>query len=278
LVVLAASLLSFATLDPQYLLAYRTEQPFAAFVGTLLVGQALGAALFYSGTILLLGLALFFLMRGYGPDQLPLSLRFSGAYYRDAILVMLSGWAVFAGLHRLRDLAAAIWPVARYAVPASVPAGLDANWPAVNALTSAVTYSFFTVGIIALVLGFAARYLRWPWIQVVLLAALAIFSVPRWGSAGDFLQSVLLGFLELAVIWWGATHLVRFNFLGYFLLAMLLSLSPAIEGLIEQPNTYYRTNGTVLIAAASILLVLPLAWWRGAVRRRELANKFVVPV
>ena len=113
---------------------------------------------------------------------------------------------------------------------------------------------------------------------MALLAALAMFSVPRWGSAGDFVQSSVLSFLELAVIWWGARCLVRLNFLGYFLLAMLLSLSSAIDGLIRQPNAYYRTNGAILIAAVAILLVLPLVWWRGAARRRKLANRFVVPV
>jgi hypothetical protein len=71
---------------------------------------------------------------------------------------------------------------------------------------------------------------------------------------------------------------VRLNFLAYFLLALLLSLSPAIGGLIRQPNTYYRTNGALLIAAVAILLLLPLAWWRGAAHRQEPANKFVVPV
>ena len=71
LVVLAASLVRFAALEPQFLLSYRTEQPFATFIGTLLIGQTLGAALFYSATIFLLGLALFFLVRGYGSDRLP---------------------------------------------------------------------------------------------------------------------------------------------------------------------------------------------------------------
>ncbi|PYU20237.1 MAG: hypothetical protein DMG30_21610 [Acidobacteria bacterium] len=278
LAVLAASLLRFATLEPLYLLMYRTEQPFATFVGTLLIGQALSATLFYSAAVLLLGLGLFFLVRGYGSACLPGLHSLSGTYYRDAILVMVCGWAVFLGLHRLRDLAAAFWPVAHYAFPASVVEGLDANWPAVNALTNAITYSVLTVGIIALVLGFAARYLRWPWIQLILLAALGMLSAPRWGSAGDVVQSSVLSFLELAVIWGGARCLVRLNFLGYFLLAMLLSLSPAIEALIRQPNAYYRTNGAILIATVAILLVLPAFWWRSAARRQGLANRFVVPV
>ncbi len=278
LVVLAASLVKFVALEPQYLLTYQTGQPFATFLGTLLIGQVLSAALFYSATIFLLGLGLFFLGRAYGPDCLPSSQSLPGAYFRDAILVMLCGWAVFAGLHRLRDFAAAAWPVARYSFPANVPTGLDANWPAIDALSSAITYSFLAVGTIVLVLGFAAGYLRKSWTQVTLLAALAIFSVPRWGSAGDFIQSAAFGFLELAVIWWGARYVVRLNLLGYFLLTMLLILSPAIGELIQQPNIYYRTNGGILIAVLALAIVLGLAWWRAAARRREPANQFAVPI
>lgn len=277
LVILAAALLRFVSLEPLYLITYRTDQPFATFIGTLLIGQTLNAALFYGAATLLLGLGSFFLICGYGSDYLPFSHSFPGSYYRDAILVMLSGWAVLVGLHRLRDFVAVIWPVAHYAFPASVVDGLDANWPALNALTSGITQSLLTTGIIALVLGFAARYLRQTWIQVTLLAALAIFSVPRWGSAGDFVQSSVFGFVELAVIWWGARYLVRLNFLAYFLLVMLLSLSPAIDGLIRQPNTYYRINGAILITAVAILVVLPLVWWRAAGRRHRVADRFVVP-
>jgi hypothetical protein len=277
LVVLAAALLRFVSLEPLYLLTYRTDQPFATFIGSLLITQTLGAVLFYGAATLLLGLGSFFLICGYGSDYLPISHSFPGSYYRDAILVMLSGWAVLIGLHRLRDFVVAIWPVAHYAFPASVVEGLDANWPALNALTSGITHSLLTTGIIALVLGFSARYLRQSWIQMTFLAALAVFSVPRWGSAGDFVQSSVFGFVELAVIWWGARYLVRLNFLAYFLLVMLLSLSPAIDGLIRQPNAYYRINGAILITAVAILVVLPLIWWRAAGRRHRVADRFVVP-
>ena len=278
LVVLAAALLRFAALEPQYLLSYQTEQPFATFLGTLLIEQALGSVLFYSGAILLLGLGLFFLVRAYGRDWPALWDSFSGAYYRDAILVMLSGWAIVGALHRLHDLVSAIWPMERYSFPASVPAVLDGNWPAVNVLSNAVTQSFFTIGAIILVLGFAASYIRKGWMHVILLAALAGFSVPRWGSAGDFVQAAAFGFLELAVVWYGARYFVRFNLLGYFLLTMLLVLSPAIGELAQQPNAYYRANSAVLVGAVAFLLVLALAGWRGAARRRELANRSAVPV
>ena len=278
LAVLAASLVRLATMEPQMLFMYQTDQPFTIFIATQVIFQTLGALLFYSATTLLLGLGVFFLVRGYGADRLPFSHSLSGAYFRDAVVVALCGWAVFAGLHRLHDLAGMIWPVARYAFPAGVPEGLDANWPAMNALTTAVTYSFLTVGSIGLVLGFAARYLRRSWVQVVLLGALAILSVPRWGSAGDLVQSAVLGFIELAVIWWGAKFLARLNLLAYVMLASLLSLSPAIAGFVQQPNTYYRTNGAILIAVVAVLLILPVTWWRAAAPRRTPVNDFVVPV
>jgi membrane protease YdiL (CAAX protease family) len=277
LVVLACSLLRFVSLEPLYLLTYRTDQPFATFIGTLLIGQTLSAVLFYGAATLLLGLGSFFLICGYGSDYLPFSHSLPGSYYRDAILAMVSGWAVVVGLNRLHDVFAVIWPVAHYAYPASVPEGLDANWPALNSLTTGITHSLLAMGMIALVLGFAARYLRQSWIQAALLAALAIFSVQRWGSAGDFLQSSVFGFVELAVIWWGARRLVRLNLLAYFLLVMLLALSPAIDGLIRQPNAYYRINGAILITVVAILVVLPLFWWRAAARRHRVADRFVVP-
>ena len=278
LMILAVALLKFLSLEPLYLLTYRTDQPFATFIGSLLIGQGLSAALFYGAATLLFGLGSFFLIRGYGSDYLPFSHSLPGTYYRDALLAMISGWAGLVGLHRLRDFIVAVWPVAHYAFSASLPEGLDANWPALNALTTGITYSLLATGMIALVLGFAARYLRQIWIQVILLATFAVLSVQRWGSAGDFVQSSLLGFLELAVIWLAARGLVRLNFLAYFLLVILLTLSPAIDGLIRQPNSYYRINGAILIAIVVIVVFLPFVWWRSATRRHRVADQFVVPV
>ncbi len=275
LVVLAASLVRFATLVPQYLLTYRTDQPFATFIGTLLIGQTLAASVLYSGTIFLLGLAVFFLARGYGFDRVPIARILPSVYYRDAILIMLCGWAILAGLRRIHALVTVLWPVAHYGFPASIPEGLDAIWPASSSLATAIIFSILAAAAIALVLGFATGYLRRASIQWLVLAALAIFSVPRWGSAGDFVQTALLTFLELAVIWWGASRLARLNLLGYLLLAMLLSLTPAIDGLLNQPNAYFRSNGVLLIAAAAILIVLPLVLLRGAARRESLSNKFM---
>lgn len=278
LVVLGASLVKFVTLEPLYLLTYRTEQPFSTFLAQLAIGQTLGATLSYSAAILVLGLGVFLLLRGYGLDCRPFSYKFSGPYYRDAVIVMACGWAVIVGLQRLGYLLGAIWAVPRYAFAANVPQGLDGNWPALGAFANAVTYAFVGVGVVALSLGFAARYLRSRWIQMILLAAFAVLSAGRWGSAGEFFQNSLLKFVEFAVLWLGIRYVVKLNFLGYFLLGIVLSLSPAIDALIRQPNLYYRTNGVILIAAVAFLLAMPAVWLRSAARRREVGDRDAVPV
>jgi membrane protease YdiL (CAAX protease family) len=277
-IVLAAALVRFVTLEPQYLALYPTTQPFGTYLGTLLIGQTLLALLLYSATIFLLGLAVFFLSQAYGVDRLPIAHALSGAYYRDAVLVTVSGWAVFLGLARLRGLIGTTWPVAHYSLAANLAQGLDANWPALSVFANVVMFSIASVGAIALALGFAGRYIHRAGMQWVFLLAFAIFSVSRWGSIGDFVQSATLAFVELAVIWWGAKFFVRLNLLGYFLLTALLTLTPEIEGLLRQPNAYFRANGGILVAIAAMLFILPLVVRRITLRRAAISKKLAVPV
>jgi hypothetical protein len=178
----------------------------------------------------------------------------------------------------LRYLVAVVWTAPRYSWAANVPLGLDANWPALSSLADALLYSFVGIGIVALALGFASRYLRSAGVQMVVIAAFAVLSAPRWGSAGELFQNSALTFVEFAVIWLLVKNVVQLNFLGYFLLGVLLSLSPAIEALMKQPNLYYRTNGAILLAAVVVLLAVPGVWWRSTARRRQIANTDTVPV
>jgi membrane protease YdiL (CAAX protease family) len=278
LAVLIASLVNSATLGPQYLLAYRTDIPFITYLGTILISLILIAALFYSAAVFLFGLAWFFLGRSGGNQRLPLRRSMPETYYRDAILVGVCGSAILAGAHRLADVLARVWPVARHSFPASVPTVLDARWPSLHVLAGGVMYSLIGIGVLALALGFASRYLRPTWLQAVLLALLAVFLVPRWGSAGEFIQSAAVAFLQLTVIWWGARRVVRLNLAGYFLWAMLLTLVPAIEELGRQPNSFFRANMFVLMAAAAVLLCWPFISWQREARRRARAGNTAVPI
>jgi hypothetical protein len=262
-VVLVAAVVSFASMTPQYLLGYTTDKPFWTFVWTRVIALSLGSVLLYSVAVLLFGLAMLFLARAYGAESLPRWRGMPAVYYRDVVWVGLCGSATLAALPRVVFLVRQHWPVARFAIDATVPQGLDASWPAAAELAATVLRSFLVVGGLALVLGFAACYLRRTWMQAALLVALAVLLVPRWVSGTDFVESALLLLLEIAVIWWGASRLVRFNLLGYMLVAMLLSLAAGAAELLQQPNSIFRMNGWALVAAMALLLGWPLIAWLG---------------
>jgi hypothetical protein len=161
-------------------------------------------------------------------------------------------------------LTARFWPVARRSLPAAAPDVLDAGQPSIYAIALAVPRSYFGVGGLALVLGFASWYVRRAWQQTALLLVAAALMVPQWGSTADFLQSAGLTFVSLAVIWWGARKVVRFNLFGYFLaVALLLLAGPALD-LLRQPNSFFRANGWALAASGVVLLLWPLMAWRTA--------------
>jgi hypothetical protein len=255
--VLAASLVTFLTLEPQYLVKYQTQVPFKLYLGTAGIGLILGASLFYTAAFFLFGLAWFFLTRG-GAAGLPGWRGMPASYYRDALVVGVSGFAVLIGLRHLPDVLFHFWPVLRHSLPAAVPNVLDTSQPALGAIAVAVTRSFFAIGVLALVLGFASCYLRRTWQQAVLLVALALLMVPPWGSAGEFLQGATTGLITLAAIWWGAHKIVRLNLLGYFLMVALLLLAGPAMDLLRQPNSFFRANGWALAASGVLLLLWPL--------------------
>ena len=58
------------------------------------------------------------------------------------------------------------------------------------------------------------------------------------------------------------THIVRFNVMGYFLLAAMIALVPGAVELLEQPNPYFRANGYAVVAFALAMLAWPLMRWQ----------------
>ena len=266
LAVLAASLATYVTLEPQYLAAYRTDLPFRTFLGTTIIVLSLGAMLFYSLSVFLFGLAWIFLSRRYGAHRLPGGGGMPAAYYRDALVAGVCGSAILLGLRRLPDLAARLWPVARVSFPASVPDMLDTRWPAVHAVSGAVLHGLLAIGVLMLAWGFASCYLRPAWVQGALLAALVLLAGPRAGSWGDFVQSAVIGFLEVAVIWWGTQRILSLNLLGYVLVALLVSLTGAAAELLQQPNALLRANGWAVAAVAVMLAAWASFKWRATGR------------
>jgi hypothetical protein len=261
----------FLTMEPQYLATYSTQQPFNFFVGTRLIALTFGAVLFYAASVFLFGLAWFFLARLYGAECLPGWRGMPAIYYRDAFLVGLGGSIAVLGVGRLTDLLARIWAVPQYAFPEDVPQELQFLLPALHALGSGLTRSFLAVGLLALALGFASYCLRSSAMQTLLLGVAALLAAPLGGSAGEFVEKALAIFAGLMLLWWGSQRLVRFNLLGYLLVAMLLSLAPAAAELLRQPNSFFRANGWGVVAVLVALFLWPLAaWqWKKQIRTRE---------
>jgi membrane protease YdiL (CAAX protease family) len=265
LVVPVAFVVTVFTAIPQYLASYTTETSFPNFVATRAIGLLLGSAGIYGSIFLLWGLAWFFLAGSYGAEALPRWRGMSSLYYRDGLLLGACGSAIVMGLDRAREIVGRLWPVAHYEFPASVPGGLDAVLPAVQALASSVMFSFIAIGMLALAAGFAASHLRGTWKQVALLGLLALLGAPRWGSTGELIQSFVMGWAALLLLWWAVHRIARFNLLGYFLGAALLLLVTSAVQLLRQPNLYFRANGWTLLAAAGALLLWAVrAWRRGA--------------
>ena len=198
---------------------------------------------YYAVAVFLFGLAWFFLTRAYGLERLSGVVGMPARYYRDALAIGIGGALALAGLGRLAALLARVWVVPQRELATVAPQGLDFSWPALHALGAAVNYSLIAVGVLALALGFAACYLRNPWMQTALLVACAVVASPGWGSAGDFVQKRLVVFAALALIWWGSRRIARFNLLGYLLVALLLALAVPAADLLKEPNPFYRGNG-----------------------------------
>jgi len=257
---------------PQYLAGYPTQNSFFNYLGMTGIGLVLSSAVLYAAVVVLWGLAWFFLARSYGSERLPGWRWMPPLYYRDALLVGLCGCGIAAGMARLRELVAQLWPVAQYGLTASVPANPDVALPALQALASAVTTGFVAIGVLALAAGFAAWYVRNPWMQALLLGLLALLGAPGGGSAGALVQNVLTGWAGLLLIWRAAHRVVRFNLLGYFLAVALTLLAAAAAELLRQPNFYFRANGWALVGAAFLLLLWPLIAWQHGNRAAAAAN------
>jgi hypothetical protein len=256
-----AFVLMVVTRAPQYLGTYPTELSLGVFFGMTAISLVLVSAVVYCSIFALLGFAWFFLARAYGGEQLPIRRSMPATYYRDALFVGVFGCVVLIGLEHVRELVARMWPVARHSFMASAPELVDAVLPALQAFSAAVVRSYVAVGVLALVAGVFSLYLRRFSLQVLALGLVAVFVAPRWGSAGDLVQSIVVGWAGLLILWWGVRRVVRFNLLGYFLLTALASLGAASAELLGQPNSYYRAHGWAVVAVALLLLVWPVSAW-----------------
>jgi len=261
ILMLLAAIVIYVNRAPQLLLNYTTASPLATYYVILFISLIFITAMYLAGAVLLLGLAWFLLERAFGPGCIPAWRERNAAYFRDAFCVALFGSAAVMGLNRLPALFAR-WPLLRHSLGASVPDNLDLLNPAVGALASSIAAAFLTVGFLGLAAGLIAAYVRPTWMRAALLILYAVLMAANVATPGAFFREAAFHLVAVAALWYGVTHMARFNVLGYFLLAAMIALVPAAIDLLEQPNPYLHANGYAVIAFALAILAWPLLRWQ----------------
>jgi hypothetical protein len=242
---------------PELLMNYTTAWPLATFYTTLGIGMLFIAAMYASGGVILLGFAWFFMERAFGPGCIPSWRNTSASYFRDAVCLGIFGSAALMGLTRIPALFAR-WPLMHHSLEASAPEGLDVLNPAVGGVGSAIVAAFLIVGALGIVAGLVATYIRPAWMRAALLTLLAVLLTTNVATPSAFFREAAFHLLAITAIWFGITRLARFNVLGYFLIAAMVSTAVPAAELLRQPSPYFRANGIAVCAAALALVTWPL--------------------
>jgi membrane protease YdiL (CAAX protease family) len=244
--------------------AYQTAIPLKTMLAGIGIGAVIGAAVYFSGIVLLFGMAWYFAKGAFGEERLPGWTGMPAAYYRDAVWIGLGGTAALVGLSRLITTAAAYWPTAHRAVEASFGGDLDATLPAGSAFGTVLLRALMYTGLVTLCASFVAAHIKQAWLRLLIFLGGALAMVgTEWGSTADFAKQFLTAAVLLAVLVFGVTRVMRFNILGCFLVVAGTSLLAAAAKLVSQPDGYYRANGYAVLFMLIMLLAWPLVAWRG---------------
>ena len=128
--------------------------------------------------------------------------------------------------------------------------------------------AFLTVGLLSLAAGLIAAYVRPAWMRAALMLLYAVLMATNVATPGAFFREAVFHLVAVAALWYGVTHIARFNVLGYFLLAAMIVLIPAAIDLLQQPNPYFHANGYAVVAIALAILAWPLLQWQRAPARQ----------
>jgi len=114
---------------------------------------------------------------------------------------------------------------------------------------------------IAIGAALIGAYIRPRWMRAGLAVLVAVLFATNAATPGTFLQEAVFHVAIFVALWLSVKHILRFNALGYILLAAVTAfISGAVE-LLAQPNAHFRANGYAVIAFAVALVVWPLISW-----------------
>jgi membrane protease YdiL (CAAX protease family) len=261
LLMLLAAIVIYVNRTPQILQTYTTASPLVIFYVTMFISLIFITSIYVAGAVLLPGLAWFFLDGAFGPGRIAVWREWKPEYFRDAFCLALFGSGAVLGLVRMPALLAR-WPLLRHTLASRVPENLDLLNPAAGALASAIAAGFLGVGLLGLAAGLIAAYVRGAWMRAGFMILYAVLMATNVATPGAFFREAGFQLLLVAALWYGVAHIARFNVLGYFLLAAMLTLVPGAIDLLEQPNPYLHANGYAVLVMAIAILAWPLYRWR----------------
>jgi membrane protease YdiL (CAAX protease family) len=259
-IALLAAVVAYLNRAPELLNTYTTTVPLHIYYAILFISMLFVTALYAAGAFLLLGLSWFFIERTFGRGRIPACIGMPREYYRDAFCIPTFGMAAIMGISRLPALLER-WPLVRHRLGASVPENLDLLNPAIGTMASGALRSFLITGMIAMAVALIAEYIRPRWERAAFMLLVALLMAGNAATVGTFLREAVFHVMIFAAAWFAVKHILRFNVIGYLLLAALTVLIPEAIDFVTQPNVYFHANAYAVLVFAAALVAWPLMSW-----------------
>jgi membrane protease YdiL (CAAX protease family) len=245
--------------------SYPTAVPLKAFLGTSAIFTLLGALFSFGLLALLFGMAWYYGTRAFGEERIPGWTSMPRAYYRDALFIGLGGTAAWVTLDAIVKFANQHLPGAQAGAAANFGTSLDAMFPAAAILGSGVRTGLTLTAVVAITASFIASTIRPKWLRASIFV-LAVFALggfaANWHDPMDVAKKMVIAAVWIGAIDVAVRYLVRFNVLGYFLIAAGLFLLGGAGEMLKHPDYFYKANGYGVLVALVILFGWPLVAWR----------------
>jgi membrane protease YdiL (CAAX protease family) len=269
----SATLLWFVNQLSRFGFNYDTSVPWISHVFQQSVGlfaSVIGAGFF--ALIVALYADLLYAFRYPLSTFLPPRSASRGAYYRDALLVGLSGAFAWLGVAHAAGYIRELLRIPQRSVTPAVGTALDAYLPGLAVAVDSVSGAALAIGVLAVILAAMIRHVGPALRPVVVIAGLGFIAAIPAMSIGGFMVSwvELLALGVLIVL--GARHLFRQNLLAYLVAFATINAVGDVLYYAAQPLASLKMNAFVAVAGvigAILLIMAVFAYSRRSYEARD---------